>query len=155
MQVLQMSIFLPNLIQSISSVSHSWWATPLVRRKSLWKKNHLEFLGLWLRSFLFKSPIRSDRDSTKICIYMIKWQIRYKETGKAFNHLMKGNNKREAAQNNPINKDKFTPESLMDLTFCIFILSLTKGFFLLSAFLKVEKPWLPYCNFLFHRLQKH
>lgn len=71
---------------------------------------------------------------------MIKWQIRYKETGKAFNHLMKGNNKREAAQNNPINKDKFTPESLMDLTFYIFILSLTKGFFLLSAFLKVEKP---------------
>lgn len=60
---------------------------------------------------------------------MNKWQIRYKETGKTFNHLMKGNKKREAAQNNIVNKDKFTPETVMDLIFYVFILSLIKAFF--------------------------
>lgn len=69
---------------------------------------------------------------------MIKWQIRYKETGKAFNHLMKGNKRRKAAQNNTINNDKFTPETATDLVFYIFILSFTKPFLLLlSVFLKV------------------
>lgn len=124
-------------------------------RKSLWEKNHLEFHGLWLRSFLLKSPIRSDSDTLKICIYMIKWKIRYKEAGKAFNHLMKGNKKREVAQNNTINKEKLTPETVIDLIFYIFILSPTKIFLLLSAFLKVEKPSLTYCNLLFCRSQRH
>lgn len=59
---------------------------------------------------------------------MNKWQIRYKETGKALNHLMKGNKKREAAQNNTVNKDKFTPETVMDLIFYILILSFIKAF---------------------------
>lgn len=104
-------------------------------RNSLWKKNHLEFHGLWLRSFLSKSPVRSDSDSVKIYNCVIKWEIRYKETFKAFNHLMKGNKKREVAHNT-INKGKFISETAMDLIFYILILSLTKAILCHQCFSK-------------------
>lgn len=121
-----MSIFLPNLRASILyhilGKQYHWSWEKACGKKSPWISWTLAQI------FLFKSPVRSVSDSVKICICVIKWQIRYKETGKAFNHLMEGNRKRKAAQNNTINKDKFTPETAMDLIFYIFILSLTKSF---------------------------
>lgn len=121
-----MSIFLPNLRASIlyhiPGKQYHWSWEKACGKKSPWISWTLAQI------FLFKSPVRSVSDIVKICICVIKWQIRYKETGKAFNHLMKGNRKRKAAQNNTINKDKFTPETAMDLIFYIFILSLTKSF---------------------------